>query len=234
MGTRAGAKRVDGRNLALCRSKLPARARSIVAGDAGPEIGGRRSRGALEVVVPTRRMQRELEGAERAGDASRRIRHARRFARIGIAPARPHYEADGTGRIGGSARALGIEPLVIMVVPLQDHVDAIALEERPELGIVGAAAVLGAAGEARLVPVGQEALLAARAPVGKILREPGVLRRTALAVGCARPRREPGRVADRGVEDDDVPGTRCIRGLDIVAVPAVAVRILRGLHTVEI
>src|SRR5436305_6149530 len=105
----------------------------MVADDAEPRIGYRRSRGALEIVVPAVRMQRELEVAERAGRAGRRVGRPWCFAGIGVAPARPHDEADRTGRIGGAARILRIEPLVVVVVPLQDHVDAVALEERPEL-----------------------------------------------------------------------------------------------------
>jgi hypothetical protein len=79
--------------------------------------------------------------------------------------ARTDDELTDTLRVGDRVGVLEREAFVVVVVRAQDDIGVVLVEHAPERVGAGVAAVVGAGGEARLVPVGEDAGLVGREQV---------------------------------------------------------------------
>src|SRR5437660_6438426 len=193
--------------------------------------------------------ERQLEDAERAG-AHLAVQRRRRAGGPGALTARAHDKlADPERRVGHAVGRLRREPLVQVLMPIEDEVGPGRVQARPQLAVGGGRPDSARVGreEQRLVPDGELTLLGARR---EIAREPRHLRRergarqivvqhddvpvaqvVAVIAEPARPHPQPEVVVRRGRALDRVLVV-AERGARAVAVPTpgrvVAVRVIGG------
>src|SRR3970040_602296 len=111
---------------------------------------------------------------------------------------RPHHElSDATRCVEVPARVLGGEPLVEMIVTVEDNICAVVVEGLVE-GLDRRVVAVQSGAEQRVVPVGEGA---GRGGGGQVQAQPLLLGRA----GAASP--YPSAVA---VEDHDVPGAQVV------------------------
>ena len=118
-------------------------------------------------------MQRQLENAPRAVVADLAVRQ-RCPERIAVArAARSSNELADPVRIGNAGGALLPEPLVVVLVAVQDDICVSVVEVLPERLEVRLAAVNGPGREARFVPIRQDASVRMCC---EVVSEPGFFR----------------------------------------------------------
>ncbi len=158
------------------REGRPASRPAAVRGRARPVIRERRARDRHERPVIRAGQKGQLEDAVGGPEplAVRRVGQARPQRRT----AGPHHElADAVSRVRPAPRVLRGEPLVVVVVAVQDQVGSRRVEQLPERADLRGRAVLAGAVE-RLMPVGEDVPAGVLPEVGP---EPDALRRGTLA-----------------------------------------------------
>ena len=128
-----------------------------------------------------------------------------------MTPAAGAYDkfSDATRVVGNTARILGRESLVDVLVTVQDHIGVVLVERVPQRCDVKVVPVIRSGVEARVMPVGERACFRTRREIGS---QPLLLRR-------------PGRAqyypaTEIRVENDDVPVAQIVTVITLRRIPS--------------